>query len=253
MKEKEQGKQFEISEEEFLKEIEKMEVLELEELEKIVAEAEKSPHQFSKEFEAWKEEFIREKENEENAATSETAKGSFIYSLINTPLKKAAVVAVIVGAVALAAGSGASMYAGKNPIVKFFQEKYEEYIEIEPHKKLWKNKEKPLTIEKEYEFGWLPDGYEKEIEENLETVFVQIYKDGKSDTIQLEQYCVYMYFAIKEEDGYEEVKYKGNKYYYLTGEDEMSVVWYKDGYQFILRGNRDLDEMLEIADNVEQR
>lgn len=234
----------EVLEKEFLQAIEEMEKIELIELEKIVEEAKDTPHQFSKEFEERKEAFLREVEEKE------AREKKILYRFVNTPLKKAAMVAILVGVVAL--GAGGNSYAGKYPMVKFIEKIYNDYLGMENPELLHNNDTKPQKIEKTYELGWLPEGYKKVEEQVAETVTRYVYADKKlNKKIRVEQYCVSMYFTIKEQDGYKETKYEGNKYYYQKGE-ELSLVWYKDGYQLIIRGDIRLKEALKMADSLKK-
>lgn len=236
-----------VNEDEFMAALDEMEERELAELEAIAAEAEaseKEPHEFSEEFMAKQETLIREVEERE--------KMPFIYRFVNTPVKKAAIIAVLVGVVAL--GFGGQSEAGKNPIVKFFQERYGDHVEIEPHEDLWQNEEKPQTIETVYELGWVPEGYEKVEEEVFKPFTMQVYgKRGGDEEIILEQYCVVMYYSLKEEKNYKEITEEGIKFYFLKGDDENSAVWYQDGYQFVLRGDISQDEALKLIKSNQKR
>lgn len=232
-----------VNEDEFMAALDEMEERELAELEAIAAEAEaseKEPHEFSEEFMAKQEALIREVEERE--------KMPFIYRFVNTPVKKAAIIAILVGVVAL--GFGGQSEAGKNPIVKFFQERYGDHVEIEPHEDLWQNEEKPQTIETVYELGWVPEGYEKAVEEASEYAVMQMYKNKENKEIRLEQYCVVTYFSIKEEKNYKEIVEDGIKFYFLKGKDENTAVWYQNGYQFIVRGSIQQDSILEMIKNI---
>lgn len=277
MKQEEQGKkqnaaptdhsEYDISEAEFLAAIEEMDAMELAELEAIAAEADTNPHQFSKDFEARKEALIHEVEEREKAAAQkeeaatkeiegekeieDEPKIPFIYRLVNTPLKKVAIITLVAGGVAL--GGSLQTTAGKFPVVKFFQDLYGDHIEIEPHEDLWRNEEKPQTIEEVYELGWIPEGYEMEKEQNGEYVTTHTYSNKKqNERIILEQYCVAIYYSIKEQEGYQEIKEDGKKYYYLDGAEEKTLVWYEDGYQFILRADLELDEILKMSRKLEK-
>ena len=245
---------YNVSEDEFLAAIDELAALEMAELEKIVAEAEKSPHQFSEEYLAKKEALIREVEASENSASEEMGipeKLPFIYRCINSPLKKAAIVAACVGVVALGTDIQTTE-AGKNPIVKFFQERYNDHIQIEPHEDLWQNEEKPQTIETVYELGWVPEGYVKEKEDNLGFAFVQAYFNRTvGEKISMEQCCVNTYFSIEEEkEKYEEIKHNGQKYYYLEEGYDKTIVWYQEGYQFIIYANLEKDVILRMAEQI---
>lgn len=235
-----------VNEDEFMAALDEMEERELAELEAIAAEAEaseKEPHEFSEEFMAKQEALIREVEERE--------KMPFIYRFVNTPVKKAAIIAILVGVVAL--GFGGQSEAGKNPIVKFFQERYGELIGIEPHEDLWQNEEKPQTIETVYELGWVPEGYEKAEEEISEYVVMQMYRNKEDKRIGLEQYCVVTYYSFKEEKEYKEIVKDGVKFYFLNGEEENTVVWYQDGYQFVVRGSILQDEALKLIKSNQKR
>lgn len=258
-------KDYNVNEDEFMTALDELEKLDLEELEAMAAEAEgeeEEPHEFSEEFMAKQAALIREvEEREQKAARDEQAAASekvtddatekipFIYRFINTPVKKAAIVAILVGAVTL--GFGGQSEAGKNPIVKFFQERYGDHIEIEPHEDLWQNEEKPQTIETVYELGWVPEGYEKVEEEISEYDTTQVYVNKLNEKVQLKQYCVYISFSIEEQkNSYKEIKKDGGKYYYLATKEEQSVVWYQYGYQFAIRGNLEMNEMLKMAQSI---
>lgn len=278
-------KREDISQKDFLEALDELEAAELEELEKIAAEAEKNPHQFSKEFEEWKESAIRELEEKENASRNEkikengkipedgnaateelaasmepaadedstlTGKRSFFFHFINTPFKKAAIAAAFVAVVAL--GAGVQSEAGKFPVVKFFQELYGDYVAIEPHEDLRKNEEKPQSIEAVYELGWVPEGYEKSYEDISEYMAVQSYYNEKNNIeVILQQFCVKAYFSIEQEkDLYEEIKHEQKKYYYLEKAEEKTLVWYEDGYQFIIRGDTENKELFKMAENLEK-
>lgn len=250
-------KREDISQEDFLEALDELEAAELEELEKIAAEAEKNPHQFSKEFEEWKEGAIRELEEKEKATEKETdsivtGKRSFFFHFINTPFKKAAIAAVFVAVVAL--GAGVQSEAGKFPVVKFFQELYGDHVAIEPHEDLRKNEEKPQSIEAIYELGWVPEGYEKSYEDISEYMAVQSYYNEKNNIeVILQQFCVKAYFSIEQEkDLYEEIKHEQKKYYYLEKAEEKTLVWYEDGYQFIIRGDIENNELFKMAENLEK-
>ncbi|KSV59118.1 DUF4367 domain-containing protein [Acetivibrio ethanolgignens] len=235
---------YNVNEDEFMTALDEVEKLDLAELEAMDAEAEgEEPHEFSEEFMAKQVALIREVEKRE--------KMPCIYRFIHASVKKVAIVVILVGAVAL--GFGGQSEAGKNPIVKFFQECYSDHIEIEPHGNLWQNEKKPQTIETVYELGWVPEGYEKELEERTEFSAVQVYHSIKKDSrIRLEQYCVIMYFSIKEEKNYKEILEDGIKFYFLNGEDENTAVWYQNGYQFVIRGSVQQDEALKLIKNIQE-
>lgn len=259
-------KDYNVNEDEFMTALDELEKLDLEELEAMAAEAEgeeEEPYEFSEEFMAKQAALIREvEEREQKAARDEQAAASekvtddatekipFIYRFINTPVKKAAIVAILVGAVTL--GFGGQSEAGKNPIVKFFQERYGDHIEIEPHEDLWQNEEKPQTIETVYELGWVPEGYEKVKEDATEYVITQMYENKENKKIRLEQYCVTMYLSIKEEKNYKEIVKDGIKFYFLEGKDENTAVWYQNGYQLVIRGSVQQDEALKLIKNIQE-
>lgn len=235
---------YNVNEDEFMTALDEVEKLDLAELEAMDAEAEgEEPHEFSEEFMAKQVALIREVEKRE--------KMPCIYRFIHASVKKVAIVVILVGAVAL--GFGGQSEAGKNPIVKFFQECYSDHIEIEPHGNLWQNEKKPQTIETVYELGWVPEGYEKEKKEKSDFFVVQIYsKKEENKEIILEQYCVIMYFSIKEEKNYKEILEDGIKFYFLNGEDENTAVWYQNGYQFVIRGSVQQDEALKLIKNIQE-
>ncbi|MFW5652199.1 MAG: DUF4367 domain-containing protein [Acetivibrio ethanolgignens] len=256
---------YNVNEDEFMTALDEVEKLDLAELEAMDAEAEgEEPHEFSEEFMAKQVALIREVEKrekkaayDEQAAASENGTGDAaekmpcIYRFIHASVKKVAIVVILVGAVAL--GFGGQSEAGKNPIVKFFQECYSDHIEIEPHGNLWQNEKKPQTIETVYELGWVPEGYEKVKEKKTDFSAVQVYYSVKKDSrIHLEQYCVIMYFSIKEEKNYKEILEDGIKFYFLNGEDENTAVWYQNGYQFVIRGSVQQDEALKLIKNIQE-
>lgn len=259
-------KKYAVSEEEFLEAIDEMARLEAAKLERIVAEAEaeENPHQFSEKFLEWKESFAQEldeaekakKAEEEHAAAEEAAvsrKIIFLHRFVNTPIKKAAAVAIVATSV-LALSSGVQSEAGEFAVVKFFQERFSDRVKIEPHEKLREDQTKARTIENVYDLSWIPEGYEKIEEDVSEISAMQGYYNQNSDKeIKMAQYCVKAYFAIREEEGCQEIEYGGRKFYYLEREDEIIVVWYEDGYQFMINSDASFDETLKMAEGLEKR
>lgn len=253
-----------VSEEEFLEAINEMERIEAAKLERIVAEAEENPHQFSERFLEWKEALAQEldeaerakKAAEENAASKENAisgRMPVLHRFINTSFKKAAAVAVVTVGV-LTLGFGMQSEAGEFALVKFFQQRFCDYVEIKPHEDLRENQVTAQTIETVYDLSWIPKGYEQEKEKVSETYVMQTYYNKSSGKrIKIEQYCVKAYFDVKEEEGYQEVKHEGRRFYALEGEDGITVVWYEDGYQFVIYTDTGLDETLTMAEHLEKR
>ena len=214
MKKAEQERKYAFSKNELLKCIEELEKKELEELEKIAAEAEKEPHHFSKEFEEWKEAEIRRLEERERAAketgaedeisateiASQPSKLFYIYRLVNTPFKKAAVAVIVIFTITM--GFGGHSAAGRFPVVEFFQDRYSGLNRITPHEDFRENGGKRKTIETVYELGWVPDGYEKKRIDNMGEFVIQVYENGEKEEeeIHLVQYCVSVYIAVEEEN-----------------------------------------------------
>lgn len=267
MKKAEQERKYAFSKNELLKCIEELEKKELEELEKIAAEAEKEPHHFSKEFEEWKEAEIRRLEERDREAketgaedeisateiASRPSKLFYIYRLVNTPFKKAAVAVIVIFTITM--GFGGHSVAGRFPVIEFFQDRYGGLNELGSAEDFRNSGGKRKTIETVYELGWVPDGYEKKRMDNIEGAVTQVYEIGDKDeeAIYLGQYCVNVYIAVEDEDNnYKETKYKGNRYYYLRGGDGNSVVWYRDGYQFAIISSMEIEEMLEMADKLKE-
>ena len=266
MKKAEQERKYAFSKNELLKCIEELEKKELEELEKIAAEAEKEPHHFSKEFEEWKEAEIRRLEERDRAAketgaedeisateiASQPSKLFYIYRLVNTPFKKAAVAVIVIFTITM--GFGGHSVAGRFPVIEFFQDRYGGLNELGSAEDFRNSGKKREIVEGIYELGWLPDGYEKKKTDNLGIFVVQLYGNGdEKREIRLGQYCVSVYISVEEEDNsYKEIKYEGNKYYYLKGEDENSVVWYRDGYQFAISSSMEIEEILKMANRLKE-
>lgn len=122
---------------------------------------------------------------EENAAAKETVlsgRKPIFHQFINTSFKKAAAVAVITVGV-LTLGFGMQSEAEEFALVKFFQQKFCDHIEIEPHEDLRENQVTAQSIEVVYDLSWIPEGYEKKREKINEKFVMQNYYDTRSNNV----------------------------------------------------------------------
>lgn len=153
------------------------------------------------------------------------------YRMFNTAGKRVAVILTtfLVAAAALCM----SVEAIRTPIVRFFVETFEKYSIITT---TGEGPEAGKTrIEREYELGELPQGYELVESQASELAAVKEYRNGENGLLSLNQYLLSGEGMVDTESARtEEVELSGNPGVYIEKNGTAMLVWAQEGYRFLL-------------------
>lgn len=171
------------------------------------------------------------------------------YRLINTSLKRVAVAILVF---LLLISCLMSVGAIRAPILNFFTKVYEEYTDVTLNHSQKEVPEK-LHIEEMYVPAYLPEGFEKSME-NVTDNYLYFEYINKEDKYVLFEQCSYEDPSISintEGTTYEEILIFDTVGIYYDNIGIQSVLWYYDGYTFYLMTDMGKEEALKIARSIE--
>ncbi len=101
-------------------------------------------------------------------------------------------------------------------------------------------------------FGYIPEGYELTSENNLEQGMAFIFTSGSKEDILIERYIEEGSLGIDTEAAeFAEVMInENNQGFYSTKNEEISLIFTKDGYTYFISANMDLSEIIKIAEKI---
>ena len=171
------------------------------------------------------------------------------YRMFNTAGKRVAVILTtfLVAAAALCM----SVEAIRTPIVRFFVETFEKYSIITT---TGEGSEAGKTrIEREYELGELPQGYELVESQTSELAAIKEYRNGENGLLLLDQspWTVIEDMADTESARTEEVEVSGNPGTYIEKNGRVNLVWAQEGYRFLLTAEGiGKEELMRLAETL---
>ena len=170
------------------------------------------------------------------------------WKCVNTVGKRVAVFAV---AIALIFALSMSVYAVREPVVEFFVNVYEKFVEFFYDED--DIAKAPDTIETVYSLGYVPEGYELENYEigKYSTKFV--FKNHNGDKISFSQNLMISLSCLDNENSnFEVLLINGKQVAYTQKANIMSYMWNANGYTFSLYLPREIlqEDIVEIITNI---
>lgn len=209
--------------------------MELKEVDKLVAK--EPPHEFSQEFERKMKKVI-------NSIGRKDRIKKFKRVAIKTALSAAVVVSFVFGGLL----TQPEVLAAVQNVFKSVFDKYDKYEYVGEE----------LTIEdfdNSFRLGYVPDGYYLS-EGNYSPVRVTlIYTDQTNEIIF--EYGISNFTTTSydnEHNSYETFDLNGVEYHYYKSNDadfDDRFIWYKNGYAFGIYAHLSKDELVKIAENIE--
>lgn len=167
------------------------------------------------------------------------------WNWVNTAAKRAAVIALIVLALL---SSAMSVKAIREPVIQFFAEIYEKYIDISFEGKT------SDSIEHEYALTYLPEGFSLVDKQSSTTSIMTTYKDPDGNLLMLDQTTTESTSAsLDKELGKITDTFVGGIPALLYESDRITLVlWAENSYYFVLsyQGKLDPQIILKIADGI---
>ena len=168
---------------------------------------------------------------------------------------KGAASVMIVGTVASA--TVMNVEAFKVPIFNFFMEHQEKYSKLEVKEEGKKEEYDYKTLLKEYPGIALPmkmiEGYKYQTTLGESEHYTTIYVNNNGDTISILQSRYQGIWDVDTENvsGKEsKFEYQGVNYRIFKSDENMTVIWEKDGIAYNLSGMISEDEMMQIIENI---
>lgn len=170
------------------------------------------------------------------------------YRLINTSLKRVTAAILIF---LLSISCLMTVEAIRTPIINFFTKVYEEYTQVTLNHD---QKEVPakLHIEEIYAPSYLPEGFEKNMEEITDNYLLFEYVNKENHYVLLQQFSYDdPSIAINTEDiTYETVMIFDSVGIYYDNMGIQSILWYYDGYTFSVIADIGKEEIIKVAQSI---
>lgn len=178
------------------------------------------------------------------------------HFFIKNKKKKAIILLFFISILFLIKEKGEAIYS---PFLRLIEEKEEQASRLRVNEIYYNSEEKleEIKLETLYKLTYLPEGYQLKIEKVRNHFQLLIY-ENESSKIKFYQSSISNYNKINTEHVEGQIEeYKGKEYYYLpinkvNSNIEDVIIWTNSQYQFQLFGLLPLEELLKIADSIEE-
>lgn len=212
-------------------------------------------------------EVINRKTEEEMAGCQETAHTSLRHKIIMKRIakgkcydaadkviitKRTMLIAIIAAILALTSCTLAIIY--RDNIAGFIEKVYEEFVYISPDDESRERKvDYPETIERVYEFTYIPEGYELKKENSNLLSIARIYKNSEGKIFLLKQQVIDSAdFKTDSVDSFSSAFNVGDIAVYYRINKLNNYVWESNGYQFQIHSKDELsaEELQKLISGI---